>query len=77
MPFSSAKSCKNMSISAKFLAVINSFNSEQYSYSSVFSKLLGLGFTILYFFFYPLIIIMQKIFISNKLTTGYFVKAIK
>ena len=48
-----------------------------YFEKNYFSKLIGLGFTILYFFFYPLIIIMQKIFISNKLTTGYFVKAIK
>ena len=48
-----------------------------YFEKNYFSKLLGLGFTILYFFFYPLIIIVQKIFISNKLTTGYFVKAIK
>jgi SAM-dependent methyltransferase len=42
-----------------------------------FSKLLGLGFAILYFILYPLIIILQKIFISDKLTTGYFVKATK
>ena len=48
-----------------------------YFEKNYFSKLIGLGFTILYFFFYPLIIIVQKIFISNKLTTGYFVKAIK
>lgn len=41
------------------------------------SKLLGLGFAILYFILYPLVIILQKIFISDKLTTGYFVKATK
>ncbi len=48
-----------------------------YFEKNYFSKLLGLGFAILYFIFYPLIIILQKIFISNKLTTGYFIKAIK
>ena len=48
-----------------------------YFEKNYFSKLLGFGFAILYFIFYPLIIILQKIFISNKLTTGYFVKAIK
>lgn len=48
-----------------------------YFEKNYFSKLLGLGFTILYFILYPLIIILQKIFISDKLTTGYFIKATK
>lgn len=48
-----------------------------YFEKNYFSKLLGLGFIILYFIFYPLIIILQRLFTTNKLTTGYFVKAIK
>ncbi len=48
-----------------------------YFEKSYFSKFLGVAFTILYFLFYPIIIILQNIFISNKLTTGYFIVAKK
>jgi SAM-dependent methyltransferase len=42
-----------------------------------FAKLLGRFFIVLYFLLYPIIIVIQKIFISDKLTTGYFVEATK
>ncbi len=40
-------------------------------------RLIGKLFTILYWIFYPLIIMIQNIFPSNKLTTGYFIVAQK
>lgn len=48
-----------------------------YFEKNFFSKFLGILFTILYFILYPVIQLFQNIFVSNKLTTGYFVKAIK
>ena len=48
-----------------------------YFEKSYLSKFLGMLFTFLYFILYPIIQIFQKIFVSNKLTTGYFIKAIK
>ena len=42
-----------------------------------FSKITGKLFIIIYFLLYPLIQILQKIIISDKITTGYFVVAIK
>ena len=44
---------------------------------NIFSKLLGKTFIIVYFLLLPLIIIIQKIFPSEKLTTGYYVEAQK
>ena len=48
-----------------------------YKEKNFISKITGAIFTIFYFFFYPLIILIQKIIVSNKLTTGYFVVAKK
>lgn len=48
-----------------------------YKEKNIFSKLIGVLFTIIYFIFYPLIIIIQKIAVSDKLTTGYFIIAKK
>lgn len=48
-----------------------------YKEKNIFSKLIGVFFTIIYFIFYPLILIIQKIAISDKLTTGYFIVAKK
>ena len=45
--------------------------------SFFFSKITGKLFIIIYFLLYPLIQIVQKIIISDKITTGYFVVAIK
>lgn len=44
---------------------------------NLFSRWLGRFFSILYFLIYPIILIIQKIFTSDKLTTGYFVVATK
>jgi hypothetical protein len=41
------------------------------------NKILGNSFLLLYFFLYPLILIIQSIFKTNSLTTGYYLKAIK
>tara|TARA_B100000767_G_scaffold149790_1_gene141095 strand:+ start:367 stop:1053 length:687 start_codon:yes stop_codon:yes gene_type:complete len=41
------------------------------------TKILGLLFLTIYLLLYPFIQIIQKIFKTNKITTGYFVKAIK
>jgi SAM-dependent methyltransferase len=45
--------------------------------NNILSKILGKLFIIFYFLFYPLIQIIQNIITSKKLTTGYFVQAIK
>ena len=44
---------------------------------NIFSKVLGKTFILVYFLLFPLIIIIQKIFPSEKLTTGYYVEAQK
>ncbi len=44
---------------------------------SFLNKILGNSFLLLYFFLYPLILIIQNIFKNNSLTTGYYLKAIK
>ncbi len=44
---------------------------------SFLNKILGNSFLLLYFFLYPLILIIQSIFKTNSLTTGYYLKAIK
>ena len=44
---------------------------------SILNKILGNSFLLLYFFLYPLILIIQSIFKTNSLTTGYYLKAIK
>lgn len=44
---------------------------------NIISKIVGKFFIIAYYIFYPLIIIIQKIIISNKLTTGYYIEAKK
>jgi len=44
---------------------------------NIISKIVGKFFIIAYYIFYPLIIILQKIIISNKLTTGYYIEAKK
>ena len=44
---------------------------------SFLNKILGNSFLMLYFLLYPLILIIQKIFKTNSLTTGYYLKAIK
>ncbi len=44
---------------------------------SFLNKILGNSFLFLYFFLYPLILIIQSIFKTNSLTTGYYLKAIK
>jgi len=44
---------------------------------SFLNKILGNSFLLLYFFLYPLILIIQSIFKTNGLTTGYYLKAIK
>ena len=44
---------------------------------SFLNKILGNSFLLLYFLLYPLILIIQKIFKTNSLTTGYYLKAIK
>ena len=41
------------------------------------NKILGNSFLLLYFILYPLILVIQKIFKTNSLTTGYYLKAIK
>jgi SAM-dependent methyltransferase len=48
-----------------------------YKEKNIFSKSIGIFFTINYFILYPLIIIVQKIATSDKLTTGYFIVAKK
>lgn len=42
-----------------------------------FSKITGKFFILLYFLFYPIIQIIQKIITSKKVTTGYFIEAKK
>lgn len=44
---------------------------------NVISKIFGKFFIILNILFYPIIILIQKIVTSKKLTTGYFIVAIK
>lgn len=44
---------------------------------SFLNKILGNSFMLLYYFLYPLILIIQKIFRTKSLTTGYYLKAIK
>ena len=44
---------------------------------SFMNKILGNSFLLLYFILYPLILVIQKIFKTNSLTTGYYLKAIK
>ena len=44
---------------------------------SLLNKILGNSFLLLYFLLYPLILIIQNIFKTNGLTTGYYLKAIK
>jgi len=44
---------------------------------NILSKIIGKIFIIFYFLFMPIIIIIQKIIPSEKLTTGYFVEAKK
>tara|TARA_B110000305_G_C19430949_1_gene636228 strand:+ start:889 stop:1533 length:645 start_codon:yes stop_codon:yes gene_type:complete len=44
---------------------------------SILTKLLGKSFILLYWLTYPIIILLQKIFFSEKITTGYFVIAQK
>ncbi len=44
---------------------------------SFLNKILGNLFLLLYFFLYPLILIIQGIFKTKSLTTGYYLKAIK
>ena len=44
---------------------------------NILSKIVGKIFIILYFFLLPLILILQKIITSKKLTTGYYVEARK
>ncbi len=44
---------------------------------SFLNKILGNSFMLLYYFLYPLILIIQKVFKSKSLTTGYYLKAIK
>ena len=48
-----------------------------YKEKNFISKITGVIFTIFYFLLYPLILFIQKIIVSNKLTTGYFVVAKK
>ncbi len=45
--------------------------------SNILSKIIGKLFIILNIIFYPIIIIIQKIVPSKKLTTGYFIIAVK
>ena len=45
--------------------------------NNLLSRVCGRIFLILYYLLYPIILIIQKIFPSDKLTTGYFVEAIK
>lgn len=44
---------------------------------SFLNKILGNSFLLLYYFLYPLILIIQRVFKSKSLTTGYYLKAIK
>jgi hypothetical protein len=44
---------------------------------SFLNKILGNSFVLLYYFLYPLILIIQSVFKSKSLTTGYYLKAIK
>ena len=41
------------------------------------SKIVGKIFVLLYFLLLPLILIIQKIIVSEKLTTGYYIEAKK
>lgn len=45
--------------------------------SNFLNKMLGNFFLILYYFLYPLILIIQNIFKNKSLTTGYYLKAVK
>ncbi len=45
--------------------------------NNILSKIIGKTFIILYILFYPIIFIIQKIAPSKKLTTGYFIIAVK
>ena len=44
---------------------------------SIISRIIGKLFIILYLLLYPIIILLQKIAPSRKLTTGYFIVATK
>jgi SAM-dependent methyltransferase len=44
---------------------------------NLLAKLLGKLFTVIYFLIYPLTMLTQKIIISKKLTTGYYIEAKK
>ena len=44
---------------------------------NVLSKILGKSFILIYFIFLPLILLIQKIITSEKLTTGYYIEAKK
>jgi len=48
-----------------------------YKEKNILSKATGILFSIFYIIIYPIIILLQKIITSNKLTTGYFVVAKK
>jgi hypothetical protein len=54
---------------------VNLIRLEKENY--LLSKVTGKLFIIIYFLLYPLIQLLQKIIISDKITTGYFVVAIK
>ena len=45
--------------------------------NNILSKILGKTFLLLYFITLPLILFIQKIMPSDKLTTGYFIEAKK
>ena len=61
----------------KWLARIFSFLQRIKKSSSLLNKILGNSFLLLYFLLYPLILIIQNIFKTSGLTTGYYLKAIK
>lgn len=44
---------------------------------NILSKILGKSFILIYFIFLPLILLIQKIITSEKLTTGYYIEAKK
>ncbi len=45
--------------------------------NNLLSRMFGRLFLLLYYLLLPIILVFQKIFTSDKLTTGYFVEAIK
>ena len=44
---------------------------------NILSKIVGKAFILLYFITLPLILLLQNIITSDKLTTGYFIEAKK